>query len=98
MKKLLTKQNFKRFLAGLWDETARYLYVLLFSVFGAISLAVLTGNPEFEDFLIDLLSQNFIMFMLLIGFAYGVIELVQVIGTAINKEKTVDANATVETI
>ena len=97
MKKLFTKQNFKRFLAGLWTETVNYLYVLLFAIFGAISLAVLTETPDLENFLIDVLSQNLVVFMLLIGFIYGFMELVLGIGAIMKRGKR-NANATVETI
>ena len=97
MKKLLTKQNFNQFIISIWDETLDFLYALLFAILGALSLAVLTEKPDLEDFLINVLSQNFVLFMMLVAFGYGLSNLVSFI-MSFCKRETKNADTTVETI
>ena len=99
MKKILTKQNLKRFLRGVLVETGKYLMALMYAVWGSISLAVLTNKDALIDFLIETLTANFVVYMVLVGFLYGFIELIKIISLATQRdEEPTNANATVETI
>jgi len=98
MKKIINKHNLTIVRRSVGKWLAGFAYASMAAMMGAVTLAVLTDNDGLRDHLIEVLTNNLIVFLGVICFFYSAWLIVETIIKPLNKPETTDAKPTMDTV